>query len=363
MPNGQDDDKWHHLMTKGSRTAQGSLRLVANFKHEMIFPIEEYTSLKELLLSDNLTVIEALATVCKDHHAELACALIQIFCHYNRVLPIVNACLAKSIKKEENVATLFRASTLATMLMDQLMKLTAMDYLHSVLREPIQRIADLRDSCELDPSKLPRGTDLTPHLHLMEVQLQNILVSIFTSVDSCPLHLRYIFHCLQDRVVQKWPTDGTVRTRAVSGFLFLRLICPALINPLHFNLLSCNPSEASQRTLKLVAKAVQNLANLVEFKSKEPFMTSLNPFITRHRADMIKFIDNLSNVSSSEEQGILPSPEPARDLAAIHHLCSTYYKNLEKLAEKQPEVRNLMGLIQSLRTAEIRYLAKYRGPE
>ena len=28
-----------------------------------------------------------------------------------------------------------------------------------------------------------------------------------------------------------------------------------------------------------------------------------------------------------------------------------------------PQVRNLMGLIQSLRTAEIRYLAKYRGPE
>ena len=54
----------------------------------------------QMLLSDNLTVIEALAAVCKDHHAELACNLIQIFCHYNRVLPIVNACLAKSIEKE-----------------------------------------------------------------------------------------------------------------------------------------------------------------------------------------------------------------------------------------------------------------------
>ena len=137
----------------------------------------------QLLLSDNLTVIETLAAVCKDHHAELACALIQIFCHYNRVLPIVNACLAKSIEKEgtsnvnspgsmwhtecvcvcvcvcvciservvcaDNVATLFRASTLATMLMDQLMKLTAMDYLHSVLKDPVQRIADLKDLCEV----------------------------------------------------------------------------------------------------------------------------------------------------------------------------------------------------------------------
>ena len=61
-------------------------------------------------------------------------------------------------------------------------------------------------------------------------------------------------------------------------------------------LLSCtgNPSESSSRTLKLVAKAVQNLANLVEFKTKEPFMTSLNPFIIRHMPDMIKFIDTLS---------------------------------------------------------------------
>ena len=46
----------------------------------------------------------------------------------------------------------------------------------------------------------------------------------------------------------------------------------------------------------------------------------------------------VQNVSSADDQGILQSPEPARDLAAIHHLCSTYHKNLEKLTQKQPEV-------------------------
>jgi len=45
-------------------------------------------------------VIEALAKVCKDHHAELASTLIQIFCHYNRVVPITTACIAKSIESE-----------------------------------------------------------------------------------------------------------------------------------------------------------------------------------------------------------------------------------------------------------------------
>ena len=62
----------------------------------------------------------------------------------------------------DNVATLFRASTLATMLMDQLMKLTAMDYLHSVLKDPVQRIADLKDPCEVYTvsNKLGKRRDL-----------------------------------------------------------------------------------------------------------------------------------------------------------------------------------------------------------
>ena len=54
----------------------------------------------QLLLSDDLVVIEALAKVCKDHHTELASTLIQIFCEYDRVVPILPACIAKSIDKE-----------------------------------------------------------------------------------------------------------------------------------------------------------------------------------------------------------------------------------------------------------------------
>ena len=45
-------------------------------------------------------MIEALANVCKDHHAQLASTLVQIFCQYNRIIPITTACIAKSIEKE-----------------------------------------------------------------------------------------------------------------------------------------------------------------------------------------------------------------------------------------------------------------------
>ena len=50
-------------------------------------------------------MIEALAKVCKDHHAELASTLIHIFCTYDCLVPLINACLAKSVDDEGMLAT------------------------------------------------------------------------------------------------------------------------------------------------------------------------------------------------------------------------------------------------------------------
>jgi hypothetical protein len=36
----------------------------------------------------------------------------------------------------------------------------------------------------------------------------------------------------------KWPHERFVRTRVVSGFIFLRLLCPAILHPRQFNLIS-----------------------------------------------------------------------------------------------------------------------------
>ena len=133
-------------------------------------------SLPQCILTSDLTVIEELAKVCVDHHASLASTLIQIFCHNQWVLPVIIKCLAGAIDVEghtitinvpslqhqtiysnyqlyclltDNVSTLFRASTLATMLMDQYMKLTANDYLLAVVRPRVQAVVASVESCEV----------------------------------------------------------------------------------------------------------------------------------------------------------------------------------------------------------------------
>lgn len=44
----------------------------------------------------------------------------------------------------------------------------------------------------------------------------------------------------------------------------------------------------------MVAKCLQNLANLVEFGGKEPYMEVVNPFILKNKERMIVFLDQLS---------------------------------------------------------------------
>ena len=48
------------------------------------------------------------------------------------------------------------------------------------------------------------------------------------------------------------------------------------------------------RSLVMIAKCLQNLANLVEFGGKETYMEVVNPFILKNKERMVVFLDHLS---------------------------------------------------------------------
>jgi Ras GTPase-activating protein 1 len=58
------------------------------------------------------------------------------------------------------------------------------------------------------------------------------------------------------------------------------------------------PPPMAARSLIMVAKCLQNLANLVEFGGKEQYMEVVNPFILKNKERMVVFLDQLS-VSNS----------------------------------------------------------------
>lgn len=130
---------------------------------------------------------------------------------------------------------------------------------------------------------------------------------------------------MQRAAMTKWPNERLVKTRVISGFIFLRLICPSLLNPRQFNLVSGKlqeklrinnrhmtlisallivsmkqliflepPHQMAARSLVMIAKCLQNLANLIEFGGKEPYMEVVNPFILKNKERMVVFLDHLS---------------------------------------------------------------------
>jgi len=115
-------------------------------------------------------------------------------------------------------------------------------------------------------------------------------------VDHCSLHLRHMFRYTKKEVMKKFPEH---HLRVVGGFYFLRFLCPALVSPEGFGIISSSPSSKSRRSLILVSKVLQNLANDVEFGEKENYMIQMNPFISSNQATMWKFLECLASPSSS----------------------------------------------------------------
>jgi len=81
------------------------------------------------------------------------------------------------------------------------------------------------------------------------------------------------------------------------GFLFLRFFCPALVQPLQHglgNVIAGLEDPAVRRVLVLVTKVLQNLANKVQFGSKELFMAPFNGFLEDNAPAVADYLDGFA---------------------------------------------------------------------
>ncbi|KAG7388465.1 hypothetical protein PHYPSEUDO_012526 [Phytophthora pseudosyringae] len=138
-----------------------------------------------------------------------------------------------------------------------------------------------------------------------------------TSVESAGLgglpRLSSIEENLFEEVLMQSNTsNGTTSTVSAAkeefymhlgGLVFLRFLCPALVVPHKMNLTpgSTAPGKQMQRTLVLLAKLMQSLANNVEYTaSTESFMVPFNSFLARNRPKLTRFYDQLCQQAQND---------------------------------------------------------------
>ncbi|KAG5672339.1 hypothetical protein PVAND_002472 [Polypedilum vanderplanki] len=369
LKNGAETENWYDLTGITPIGEWGSLRLRIRYMDDLVMPAEEYSPLQELLLENEFHSVRALADLCHSNRIPLASSLLKIFRHERKECELMKSLCQAEIARESDTSTLFRATSLATTLMDIYMRSECGLFLESALLDTIQKLLDSKQSAELNPTKMEVNDDACTNAEFLLLILDQITQSIFTSIEACPRGVRYICNCLQKAVVAKWPGERLVRTRVVSGFIFLRLLCPALLNPRQFGLVQEQPSQMATRSLIMVAKCLQNLANLIEFGGKESYMEVVNPFILKNKERMIVFLDQLSSISDPfvpsqvgmDISGNINinannSSDTGRELATLHHICVSHLAELQNMSKVNASIKKLVTVTEMLSKHKLKYL-------
>ncbi|KAK3994653.1 hypothetical protein QBC44DRAFT_43139 [Cladorrhinum sp. PSN332] len=204
----------------------------------------------------------------------------------------------KSLQGEANL--LFRGNSLLTQALEFHMRRLGKEYLLEILADKICEINELNPNCEVDPSKLQHGEDLKDHWNLL-IELTNELWGcIAMSATRLPTELRQILKYIRAVADDRYGDFlRTVTYTSVSGFLFLRFLCPAILNPKLFGLLRDHPRPRAQRALTLIAKGLQALGNLSTIGKKETWMEPMNRFLSAQRQAFKDFLDQVCAVPAA----------------------------------------------------------------
>ena len=207
-------------------------------------------------------------------------------------------------------------------------------YLKTVLRDKINSLIELKDvDLEINPLKvyermvaeieentgtapesLPKGVTaeqaaenaqvqavIAPRLKMLMEIATSFLETIINGLHETPYGIRWICKQIRSLSKRKYPDaqDQTICT-LIGGFFFLRFINPAIVTPRSYMLIEGTPADHPRRTLTLIAKMLQNLANKPSY-AKEPYMAKLQPFVHQNKERVNKFMLDLCEVQDFYE--------------------------------------------------------------
>ncbi|KAG8905998.1 glyceraldehyde-3-phosphate dehydrogenase 1 [Tulasnella sp. 403] len=246
------------------------------------------------------------------------------------LLTMFQSVLSAQFETATEFGSLLRANTpVSRMMTTYTRRGPGQSYLKSVLAERINSLIEHKDlNLEINPLKvyeqmidqieeetgtlpenLVRGVPpevaaanadvqaiIAPRLTMLMEIANSFLVTIIESKDTVPYGIRWICKQIRSLTRRKYPeaTDYAICS-LIGGFFFLRFINPAIVTPQAYMLVDAVPAKHPRRTLTLIAKMLQNLANKPSY-AKEAYMMTLNPFVENNKARINQFLNSLCDV-------------------------------------------------------------------
>ncbi|KAL9654576.1 hypothetical protein ABK040_006640 [Willaertia magna] len=245
---------------------------------------------------------------------------------------LVKSAISVEIACAESAGTLFRRNSLSSKLVTLFFKVFGLRYLTKTIKPFLIKLIKENKSIEIDDEKV--STEIAEkNAELLKGLCQNVLDIIFNSKKECPIQIRDVLTHTLKKTEEKYPNCGEL---CVGGLLFLRFICPSLVTPQLFGLIKDSPPKNAQRTLTLITKILQNIANQIKAteSKKEKFMKRVEEFTGVNIETTKKFFREISDYvppevdpKNKKSKEIVPDTIKLCSLEFIaHHFGEGYVK-------------------------------------
>lgn len=296
-----------------------------------------------------------------------------------RVLDALDFLMKEEVRRTQDVATLFRSNSLASRMMSAFAKSIGMSYCKLVLKDTIDKIVAANENLEVDPIKFAEAEGMQGYsfsipkeklqanvLRIMEYAAE-FLAKIFQSSHLAPVCvwracsrvfslLTFVVYTLdsefheisalmKESVVPKFPAEWKL---AIGGFLFLRILCPCIYRPPdEFGTLFVNYPERAKRTLVIVAKILQNLANYVP-KFGEDAMTVFSDYVQQNIPNVDAYFARMAEIPRGKPDSASPDYDKR---AILRDLLQLMRANSQKVLDRVGVAYN-QGFTQKWRFAK-----------